>query len=186
MAKGPASTERAETVGVRVERKLITVALGLVGVASVMPPAIEASNPLEFDHLPDTWDPHAFVPRRPVGVAIVSTAMAFLAVAAIVASIFYFIGLYAPGWLPFQGAVSSEDVIADLSPLTAAVLLAFAVTIIGVATALWRQEPWALYTSYAVMIGGMAYLLVTGTFVVLLLVLALAFLYLVSVRHYFY
>ena len=169
-----------------VERKLITTRPGLIGVANVMAPATEVSNPLEFDHLPDTWNPQAFVPRRPVGLALFCAAMAFVAVVAVVASIFYFIGHYAPSWLPFGGAVSAADVIAGLSPLTAALLLVLAGTILGVATALWRQEPWALYTTYVGLIGGMAYLLATGTFVVLLLVLAVVFLYLVSVRHYFY
>ncbi len=151
-----------------------------------MSPASEATAPLEFDHLPETWNPQAFVPRRPLGLALFCAAMAFFSVVVVVVAVFYFIGLYAPSWLPFSGAISSADVIASLSPLTAMLLLLFGGTMIGVATALWRQEPWALYTTYAAFIGAMAYLLATGTFVVLLLVVALLFLYLVSVRNYFY
>ncbi|MGI0055135.1 MAG: hypothetical protein ACREB9_03970 [Thermoplasmata archaeon] len=141
---------------------------------------------IEFDHLPEVYDPHAFVPRRPIGLAIFCTLMAAAAVALVLASIFYLIGTYATGWLPSGALPDSLTVLRGLTPLSAGVLLVFSGSMIGVATALWRQETWALATVLVVVTGGLIYLLSTATFTVLMVVLALVFLYLVAVREYFY
>ena len=141
------------------------------------------SSPIEFDHLPAAWRPEAFVPRRPVGLAFVSFFIALSAMVLLLASIFYFIGTYASGWLPSGVLPASLTVLTTLTPLSASVLLVFGGTLIGVATALWRQETWALYLLYVFTVGGVVYLLTTGAFTVLLVVLILLFLYLVAIRH---
>lgn len=150
-----------------------------------MSPATHAPA-VEFDHLPDSWQPDAFVPRRPVGLAAVSILIAAGALVLILGAIFYLIGTYASGWLPAGTLPASLTVLTTLTPLSAGVLIVFGGALIGVSTALWRQETWALYLLYAFSIGGMAYLIVTDAFTVLLLLLALLFLYLVAVRKYFY
>ncbi len=141
---------------------------------------------IEFDHLPETWTPEAFVPRRPVGLALVSILIAVSAVSFILASIFYLIGTYASGWLPSGVLPASLTVLTSLTPLSAGVLVVFGGALIGVATALWRQETWALYILYVFTVGGMVYLLATGTINILFLLLVLLFFYLAAVRHYFY
>lgn len=150
-----------------------------------MSPAAPTSN-LEFDHLPDTWNPQAFVPRRPIGLAVLCATIAAVSVGMIVASIFFFLGTYASGWLPSDVLPSSTTILGGLTPLSASVLVVFGGGLIGVSTALWRQEPWALYTVEAILVGGIVYLLATATFTVLLVLLALIFLYLVAIRAYFY
>lgn len=141
---------------------------------------------VEFDHLPEAWQPQAFVPRRPLGLAVVSIVIALGATVLILASIFYLIGTYASGWLPAGTLPTSLTILTTLTPLSAGVLLVLGGTLIGVSTALWRQETWALYLLYVFTIGGSAYLILTATFTVLLVLLLLLFLYLVAVRHYFY
>jgi hypothetical protein len=150
-----------------------------------MSPATHAQT-VEFDHLPESWEPEAFVPRRPAGVAFVSILIAMGATVLIVASVFYLIGTYASGWLPAGVLPASWTVLTSLTPLSAGVLLVLGGALIGVSTALWRQESWALYILYVFTIGGVVYLLATGAFTVMLLLLVLLFLYLVAVRHYFY
>lgn len=150
-----------------------------------MSPATQHST-VKFDHLPEAYDPHAFVPRRPIALALFCALLAAAAVAVVLASIFYLMGTYLSGWFPAGTLPSSLTVLNGLTPLSAGVLLLLGGAMVGVATALWRQETWALYTVLAALTGGMAYLLATATFTVLLVVLALLFLYLVAVRNYFY
>lgn len=150
-----------------------------------MSPATHSPT-IEFDHLPETWEPEAFVPRRPVGLAFVSILIALGAVVLILASVFFLIATYASGWLPSGALPSSLTVLTSLTPLSAGVLLVFGGALIGVSTALWRQETWALYMLYLFTVGGAIYLLATGSINVLLVLLGLLFLYLVAIRHYFY
>ncbi|MEM0128809.1 MAG: hypothetical protein QXG65_01395 [Thermoplasmata archaeon] len=148
--------------------------------------ATSDSAPLEWDHLPEEYDPHAFVPRRPFGLIAICGAIAFASIVVIVAAAFYLIGTYLGGWLPAGSLPASLTILNGLSPLSAGILLVFGGAMIGVATALWRQETWAFYTVVTVLVGGIAYLLVTATLGILLVVLAGLFLYLIAVRHYFY
>ncbi len=141
---------------------------------------------LEWDHLPEEYDPHAFVPRRPIGLAVVCALLAFGSVVLILAAVFFFLGTYVASWIPAGALPNSITILGGLSPVSAGILLTFGGAMIGVATALWRQEPWALYTVFVVLIGAMVYLLATGTITVLLVVLFGLFLYLVAVRNYFY
>jgi hypothetical protein len=68
----------------------------------------------------------------------------------------------------------------------AGILLVLGVVLIGVATALWHQETWALWTTVVVLFFGLAYLFFTAYFTVLFLVLLVLFIYLIAVRHHFY
>lgn len=151
-----------------------------------MSPATTHAPALEWDHLPEAWEPEAFVPRRPVGLALVSILIALGATVLILGSIFYLIASYASGWLPTGVLPDSLTVLTSLTPLSAGILLVLGGALIGISTALWRQETWALYMLYVFTVGGVIYLLATGAFTVLLVLLVLLFLYLVAVRHYFY
>lgn len=150
-----------------------------------MSPATHAPT-VEFDHLPETWEPEAFVPHRPVGLAFVSILIALGATVLVLASVFYLIGTYASGWLPSGVLPASLTILTTLTPLSAGVLLVLGGALIGISTALWRQETWALYVLYLFTVGGSLYLLATGAFNVMLLLLAILFFYLVAIRHYFY
>lgn len=150
-----------------------------------MSPATHSPT-VEFDHLPENWEPDAFVPRRPVGLALVSILIALGATVLILAAVFFLIATYASGWLPAGTLPTSLTVLTTLTPLSAGVLLVLGGALIGISTALWRQETWALYMLYAFTVGGSAYLVATASFNLLLLLLVGLFLYLVAIRNYFY
>ncbi|MGD0718405.1 MAG: hypothetical protein ABSA15_02335 [Thermoplasmata archaeon] len=129
----------------------------------------------EFDHLPESWETFAHVPRRPIGML------------AIVGATFYLVAHYV-GWATPATALPTSLNFAEVlgGPFGALVTLVVGGVGLGVATSLWRQEVWALWTVTVFAFAGLTYLLFTGSYTVLLLVMALLLVYLLVVRRYFY
>ena len=136
---------------------------------------------VEVSHLPPHWEPTPVRPLLPVGVAILSVLIALVGVVVMVSGILYLLNAYAPGLVPPELLIlSGVDVVG------AAILILFGGVMIGVATALWRQERWALWTTVVVTFGALAYLFFTASITVLFLVLLVLFIYLLAVRRHFY
>lgn len=141
----------------------------------------------EFDHLPESWETFAYVPRRPYGIALLSVLIAAAGVLAIVGATFYLVSTYM-GWaMPAVLLPTSPDFAGVLGgPFAALVTLGVGGVGLGVATALWRQEVWALWTVTALAFAGIVYLLFTSSYTVLLVLLVVLLLYALVVRRYFY
>lgn len=139
------------------------------------------STAVEVDHLPPRWDPTPPRPSLPVGVAILSVLVAISGAVVVISAILILLNA-------FLGFVVPESllILNSVDPIGAGILLVVGVVLIGVATALWRQETWALWTTVVVLFLGLAYLFFTAYFTVLFVVLLVLFIYLIAVRHHFY
>ncbi len=77
-------------------------------------------------------------------------------------------------------------IVRSVDPLGAAILVLLGAVLLAVATALWRQETWALWTTIVVVFLTLAYLFFTDSITVLFVLFLLLFMYLFSVRRHFY
>ncbi|MFZ0699626.1 MAG: hypothetical protein WAN74_05505 [Thermoplasmata archaeon] len=141
----------------------------------------------EFDHLPESWETFAHVPRRPIGVAVLSALIAAASMLAIVGAAFFLVSQYLGGATPSSVLPAPFDFAGILAgPFGAMITLVVGGVGLGVATSLWRQEVWALWTITAFAFAGVAYLVVMGSFTVLLVLLGILVVYMLAVRRYFY
>ncbi|HYA71370.1 MAG TPA: hypothetical protein VEH28_08415 [Thermoplasmata archaeon] len=140
-----------------------------------------AGAPVEFDHLPPSWEPTPVTPRLPLGVAIVSVLIAIFGVVMLLAGMLYLLAT-----LSFSIVSPSLEIFPSVDIYGAAILAILGAALIGIATSLWRQETWALWTTIVLVFATSAYLFFTDYITVLFLVFVLLFLYLISVRRYFY
>jgi hypothetical protein len=140
-----------------------------------------ASAPVEFDHLPPAWEPTPVRPRLPVGVGIVSVLLAAFGVVMLLAGILYLLATVAQGVVP-----TSLEIFESLDLYGAAILAILGAALIGIATSLWRQETWALWTMIVLIFATSAYLFFIGSITWLFLIFLALFVYLISVRRYFY
>ena len=120
-------------------------------------------------------------PRLPVGVAIVSVFVAALAVVMVLAGVLFFLGVFLPNIVPV-----SLEVFSSVDLYGAAILVVLGAALLGVATSLWNQETWSLWTTIVLVFATAAYLFFTGSITVLFLIFVVLFVYLISVRRYFY
>ena len=137
--------------------------------------------PVTFDRLPPHWEPNSVVPRRPLGVAIISVLIALFALVLLLAGLLFLLATFLGTFVP-----SSLELIPSLDIWGAAIVAVLGAALIGVATALWDQETWALWTTVVLVFVTTAYLFFTGSITVLLLIFIVLFVYLISVRRYFY
>ena len=140
-----------------------------------------SSEPVTFDHLPAPWEPTPVVPRRPLGVAFLSVLIALLGLVLVLAGLLYLLGAYLGPFVP-----SSLVLVSSIDVWGALIVVIFGAALLGIATSLWRQETWALWTTVVLVFATTAYLFFTGSINLLLLVLIVVFVYLISVRRYFY
>ena len=140
-----------------------------------------ASKPVSIQHLPPRWEPTPIRPRLPIGVAIVSVLVAALAVVMVLAGLLFFLGVFVPNVVP-----ASLEIFSSIDLYGAAILVILGAALLGIATSLWHQETWALWTTIVLVFATAAYLFFTGSITVLFLVFVVLFLYLISVRRYFY
>ncbi len=140
-----------------------------------------AGAPVTFDHLPPPWEPTPVRPRLPVGVAIISILVALFAVVMVLAGLIFLLAQFFGNFVP-----PSLEIFASIDLLGAAILVILGAALLGVATSLWRQETWALWTTLILVFGTCAYLFFTGSITVLFLIFVVLFIYLISVRRYFY
>jgi hypothetical protein len=137
--------------------------------------------PVTFDHLPPAWQPTAEVPRRPLGVAIIAVLIALGALVLILAGLLFLLSAYLGPVVP-----SSLDLIPSVDIWGAAIVTLLGAALLGIATSLWRQETWALWTTVVLVFATTAYLFFTGSITILFLIFVVLFVYLISVRRYFY
>jgi hypothetical protein len=139
------------------------------------------AGPVEFDHLPPAWEPTPERPRLPLGVAVVSVLTAAFGVVMLLAALLFILASASQGVVP-----TSLEIFQSIDLYGAVVLAVLGAALIGIATALWRQETWALWTTLALVFATSAYLFFTGSITVLFLIFVVLFVYLISVRRYFY
>ena len=139
------------------------------------------SAPTEFDHLPPAWEPTPVRPRLPIGVAVVSVLLAAFGVVMLLAGLLYLLATIASEVVP-----SSLEIFQSIDLYGAAILAILGAALIGIATALWRQETWALWTMIVLVFATSAYLFFIGSITWLFLIFVALFVYLISVRRYFY
>ena len=136
---------------------------------------------ITVDHLPPKWEPPPIHPPLPIGVAILSILIAVLGVVILLAGSLFLLHYY------FAAAVTTSLlIVSSIDSIGAAILILFGAILLSVATALWRQESWALWTTIVVIFLALAYLFFTGSITVLFLLFLLLFIYLITVRHHFY
>jgi len=140
-----------------------------------------ASTPVEFGHLPPPWQPGMVRPRLPLGVAILAVLIALFAVLMVLAGLLFLVAQVAGAVVPV-----SLEIFQSIDALGAIILLVLGAALLSVATSLWRQETWALWTTIVLVFGTMAYLFFTGSITVLFLIFVVLLIYLLSVRRYFY
>jgi hypothetical protein len=143
--------------------------------------ASSGSGPVEFDHLPPAWEPTPVVPRLPVGVAIVSVLIAIFGIVMLLGGMLYLLATLSVNVFP-----ASLEIFPSIDVYGAAILAILGAALIGIATSLWRQETWALWTTIVLVFATAAYLFFTDYITVLFLVFVVLFIYLISVRRYFY
>jgi hypothetical protein len=138
-------------------------------------------GPVTFDRLPPRWEPSPVVPRLPVGVAVVSILIALVAVVMVLGGALYLLDQLGSTAVP-----SVFDLFPSVDLLGAGILLILGIALLGIATALWRQETWALWTTLVIVFATTVYLFFTNSITVLFLLFVLLFVYLLAVRRYFY
>jgi hypothetical protein len=143
--------------------------------------ATASSSSVTIDSLPPRWQPSPTVPRLPIGVAVLSVLIAVVALVMILGGLLYLIAELGGSYFP-----SALDLFPSIDLLGAAILLILGLCMIAVATALWRQETWALWTTLIVVFGATVYEFFTGSINILFLVFVVLFVYLLCVRRYFY
>jgi len=136
---------------------------------------------VQFDHLPPSWEPTPVRPRLPLGVAFVSILTAAFGVVMLLAGILFLLASVVGDVVP-----SSLEIFQSIDLYGAAILAILGAALIGIATSLWRQESWALWTTLVLVFATAAYLFFTGSITVLFLIFVVLFIYLISVRRYFY
>jgi hypothetical protein len=147
--------------------------------ASATAPSPAAS--LAVEHLPPRWEPTPYHPRLPIGVAIVSVLIAVFAVVMVLAGLLFFLAAYFGDVVP-----ASLEIFQSIDLYGAGILMVLGASLLAVATALWRQETWALWVTLLLVFGTTAYLFFTGSITVLFLIFVVVFIYLICVRRYFY
>jgi len=139
------------------------------------------ASPVEFDHLPPTWEPTPERPRLPIGVAVVSVLIAIFGVVMLLAGLLYLLATLSVNIFP-----TSLEIFPSIDIYGAAILAILGAALIGIATSLWWQETWALWTTIVLVFATAAYLFFTDYITVLFIVFVVLFIYLISVRRYFY
>ena len=123
----------------------------------------------------------AHVSWRQSEVAILAVIIAFLAVVMVLAGLLFVLNSAFGAVVP-----ASLEIFQSIDLYGAAILAILGAALIGIATALWRQETWALWTTLVLVFATAAYLFFTGSITILFLVFVVLFVYLISVRRYFY
>ena len=136
----------------------------------------------EVGHLPPAWSPTPERPRLPLGVAIVSVVIGLVGFLMVLGAILFVLNQLLGAYVlpPSLEIFSTTDVFAAL------VVLVLGTALMAVATSLWRQEPWALWTTIVLVFAMTAYLFFTGFITILFILFVVLLVYLLAVRRYFY
>ena len=136
---------------------------------------------VEVHKLPPRWEPTPVTPSLPIGVALLSVVIALAGVVILLAGSLFLLNAY-------LGTVVPPDllIVRSVDPIGAAILVLMGAILLSVATALWRQEAWALWTTIVVVFAALAYMFFTASITVIFLLFLVLFIYLLTVRHHFY
>jgi hypothetical protein len=146
-----------------------------------MPSSSASDAPVTFDHLPPAWEPTPAVPRRPLGVAVIAVLIALGALVLILAGILFLLSSYFGPVVP-----TTLNLIPTVDIWGSVIVVVLGAALLGIATSLWRQETWALWTTVVLVFATTAYLFFTDSITVLFVIFIVLFVYLISVRRYFY
>lgn len=135
----------------------------------------------EVQHLPPQWQPTPVRPSLPIGVAVLSVLIALGGLVVLISGLLFLLNEYLGTAIPTQLLIVHQ-----VDVLGAAVLVLLGAVLLGVATALWNQEAWALYTTVIVLFLALGYLFFTASITVVFLLFLLLFVYLLAVRHHFF
>ncbi len=144
--------------------------------------AAAPTTPVEIGHLPPAWEPEPVRPRLPIGVALVSILIGLVGFVMVLGALLYVLNqtvgstVLPPSLEIFQAADLFE----------ALVLLVVGVALLAIATSLYRQETWALWTTIVLVFVTTAYLFFTGFITILFVFFVALLVYLLAVRRYFY
>ncbi|MGI0131836.1 MAG: hypothetical protein ACREDK_01880 [Thermoplasmata archaeon] len=136
---------------------------------------------IEVQHLPPHWEPTPYRPRLPFGIALLAILVVIGGAVVLVAGALYLLNAYVANAVP-----PSLLIIQTVDALGAAILILFGAVLIAVGNALWHQETWSLWTTIVVVFAGLTYLFFTASITVLFIFLLVIFVYLLTVRRYFY
>ncbi|MCI4349726.1 MAG: hypothetical protein L3J93_05870 [Thermoplasmata archaeon] len=136
---------------------------------------------VEVGHLPSPWRPTAATPSLPIGAAILAFLIGIGGLVLILAGGLFLVNYYTMGAVP-----NALLIVHAVTALGAALLVLLGAVVLALATALWRQEAWALYTMVVILFGSLAFLFFTASITYLFLVLIGLFVYLLAVRRHFF
>ncbi len=136
---------------------------------------------MAVDHLPTQWEPGPIHPRLPIGIGVLSIVIAVLGVLLVVAGSLYLLSVVFGTFVP-----PSLMIFSTIDPLGAGILIVLGATTLAVANALWDQQTWALWTMVVLVFLTLTYLFFTESITVLFVVFLVLFVYLLTVRRYFY
>jgi hypothetical protein len=148
---------------------------------ATLPARRPAPAPVEVGHLPPAWNPTPPRPPRPIGVAVLSVVISLAGIVLLISGVFSLINVLVGPILP-----SSVMLFPAVDPIGSGVLVLLGAVMLAVANALWDQERWALWTTIVGTFLTFTYLFFTESITILFVVLLVLFVYLLSVRRYFY
>jgi hypothetical protein len=143
--------------------------------ATTAPPGVEVRR------LPPRWEPSRSTPSLPLGVGILAIVIALSGVVILLAGALFLLNAYFGAIVP-----SSLLIVRSVDPIGAAILILLGAILLSLATALWRQEAWALWTTIVVVFVALAYMFFTASITVIFVLFLILFIYLLTVRHHFY
>jgi hypothetical protein len=144
------------------------------------PPRADPDD-VEVHHLPPRWSPTPPRPRRPVGIAVLAVLIAISGVIVLISGAFLLLNSVAGTIVPADLLiVHAGDSLGD------GILLILGAVMLAVASALWNQERWSLWTTIIAVFAGFTYLFFTASITILFVILVVLFVYLLSVRRYFF
>ncbi len=136
---------------------------------------------MDVEHLPPAWEPTPVRPRLPLGVAIVSVLIGLVGFVMVLGAVLFVLNQLVGATVP-----STLEIFSAFDTFGALILLVVGVALLSVATSLWRQETWALWTTIVLVFGMTAYLFFTGFITILFVLFVVLLVYLLAVRRYFY
>ncbi len=154
--------------------------MGSSSAANVAAPGA-GGEPVRFGSLPPPWQPGEARPRLPLGVAVLAVVIGLLGLVMLLGAILFLLNFSLGPLVP-----RSLEIFTAINLESALVLILLGGALLGVSTALWRQETWALWTTVVVVFATTAYLFFTGFITVLFVLFVVLLVYLLTVRRYFY
>jgi len=140
-----------------------------------------AGAPVEVDHLPPAWEPTPVRPRLPLGVAFTSVLTGLIGFVMILDAVLFALNTFSSASVP-----TSLEIFSTVNLLGAVIVLLVGGALLVIATSLWRQETWALWTTIVLVFLTTAYLFFTGFITILFVLFVILLVYLLAVRRYFY